>query len=157
MIKYLTTFYLIAMPILLAHCAPTVQISENDKDQLDPNFAGYSGTLLIIRNYDNKLGYNSYDKSTIKAFRKYYKGDFIIISEKDLSNYPDLDKYRFFVRAWVSSQYLGSFNGRADYSHKSWYIMNDRKTHKEYKTKVYPGYIGMEKLPLAFEALRSSR
>ncbi|OQP68418.1 hypothetical protein [Niastella populi] len=156
MMKLLTPIVLIGVLILNTQCGPTIRITENDKDQLDPNFAGYTGTLLVIKNRDNNR-YNSFDRYTIKGLRKYYKGDFIIIREKDLSKYSDLDKYRFLVRAIVIGHYGGNFNGRAVYDDKSHYYMKDRKTQKEYKTREYTGYMAMDQFPIAIEALRVSK
>lgn len=144
----------------LSQCSSTIKVTEADKNQLDPNFAGYSGVLLIIRNYDNKHGYNNVDKTVIKAFKKYYKGEFEMISGTILSTYKDLDKYRFVVESGFGSDgvYQGkNLAGNMSYDTKSWYVLKDRKTGKETKTQRYGDYYGLEYLPIAFEAARASK
>jgi hypothetical protein len=41
--------------------------------------------------------------------------------------------------------------------HWTYYAMTDRQTQKKYTTKKYRGYSGVERVPIAYEALRTSK
>ena len=147
--------FLSVIAVCFYQCGTSAKITTADTSQLDPNFAGYKGVLLIIRNYDNKTGYNAIDRTLLKSFKKNYRGEFEMISNKDLDKYTDLDKYRFLVRSNLYSRRI--YGNPPSNEQSSELIMTDRKTGKEYKTKAYPGYSALEDFSIVFEALRSSK
>jgi hypothetical protein len=146
---------IVLISALASSCGTTTKILADDTSQLDPNFAGYKGVVLIVRNYDNKSGYNNVDRSVLKGFKKYYKGEFLMISNKDVPKYTDTDKYRFVVHSNLMAQRV--YGSPPSSIQHSWYVMVDQKTKKETKTKVYEGYTGLEELPKVFETLRASK
>jgi hypothetical protein len=149
------SFTLIVFSILSIQCSSTSKITAENQNELDPNFAGYTGVLLIIRNYDNKYQYNGIDRAMLKSFKAYYKGEYLMISNKDIAKYSDLDKYRFLIKpGFIAERYYGGGGG---YTQSSYIYMQDRKTGKEYKTKEYPGWSALQKFSIAFEALRASK
>lgn len=149
-------FFLVAVfGACFVQCGTSAKITAADANQLDPNFAGYKGVLLIVRNYDNKTGYNNIDRTLLKSFTKNYKGEFEMISNKDVEKYTDLDKYRFLLRSNFYSQRI--YGNPPSYQQSSELIMIDRKTGKEYKTKTYGGYSAFEQFPAVFESLRTSK
>jgi hypothetical protein len=160
MLKFFSSvFYLIVISVFFSQCSPAVKITENDKYQLDPNFAGYKGTLVIIKAFENKQDYYyGHDKRIAEAFKKYYKGEVLSISEKDLTKYTDLEKYRFYIKPEIIGKSMGSnSNGGTNWVSYCYYIMRDRQTQKRYKTKEYLGSTYLEEFPIAFEALRASK
>lgn len=159
MLKRLSNIYLIVFLALFAQCGPIEKITESDKYQLDPNFAGYKGALIIVRKFENKQDYyHGYDDKIVTAFQKYYKGEILSISETELTKYSDLEKYRFYIQPVIIRRYNGTWaSGRVDYMSICYYDMKDRQTQKRYKTKEYIGYTNLEQFPIAFEALRASK
>jgi hypothetical protein len=160
MLKLLSsTFYLIVVLSLFSHCGPAVKITENDKYQLDQNFAGYKGTLIIVKSFENKRDYyHGHDEKIVAAFQKYYKGEILSISEAELTKSTDLEKYRFYIIPTIYGKSMGTLsNGSTNWVSFCYYIMIDRQTQKRYKTKEYPGSTYLEEFPIAFEALRASK
>ncbi|HEY8893624.1 MAG TPA: hypothetical protein VIM79_02375 [Niastella sp.] len=160
MLKHLSSiFYLMVVLSLFSQCAPYTKITENDKYQLDPNFAGYKGTLIIVKSFENKRHYHhGADEKVVAAFQKNYKGEILSISEAELSKYTDLEKYRFFIKPEIITKSMGSnSNGTTNWINICYYVMKDRQTQKQYKTKEYVGPIFLEEFPIAFEALRASK
>jgi hypothetical protein len=147
----------ILMSICCFQCLPSATIEKKDIDQLDPNFAGYNGVVLIIRNYDNKSGYNAVDRTILKGFKNYYRGEYEIISEKDLPKYTDQEKYRFLVKSGLTSERTGGVNDIRKYTSYSSITMVDRKTNKVHMTRWYDDYKAFKKFPMVFEALRTSK
>jgi hypothetical protein len=144
---------------LFSQCG-TIKITENDKYQLDPNFAGYKGTLLIVKSFENKrLLHHGADEKVVAAFQKYYKGEILSISEAELPKYTDLEKYRFYIKPEIITKSMGSYsNGSTNWVTYCYYIMKDRQTQKQYKTKEYPGSTTfLAEFPIAFEAMRASK
>ncbi len=148
---------LILIAVFASQCSTQNKITADDKSQLDPNFAGYDGVLLIQRNYDNKHGLNNVDKTINKSFKAYYKGEFLLIKTKDLANYSNLIKYRFLVQPGFNAPFTGYDHGVSQFSQHSNIYMLDRQTGKEYNTRQYGGYYALEKFAIAFEALRTSK
>jgi hypothetical protein len=130
-------FYLMVVLSLFSQCAPYTKITENDKYQLDPNFAGYKGTLLIVKNFENKRDYHhGKDEKVIAAFQKYYKGEILSISEAELSKYADLEKYRFYIKPTIYGKSMGTnYNGSTNWINICYYEMRDRKLRKNTKRK----------------------
>lgn len=151
------TILIILISLLNFQCLPSATIGKKDVDQLDPNFAGYKGVLLIIRNYDNRSGYNAVDRTVLKGFKSYYKGEYETISEKDLPKYTDLEKYRFLFRSGLTTKRTGGVNDIRKYTSYSSVSMVDRQTNKVYTTRWYYDYKAFKKFPMVFEALRTSK
>jgi hypothetical protein len=144
---------------LFSQCG-TIKVTADDKYQLDPNFAGYKGTLLIVKNFEDKMQFHhGADEKVVAAFQKYYKGEILSISEVELSKYTDLEKYRFYIKPEIIGKSMGSSSsGGTNWVSFCYYTMIDRQTQKKYKTKEYPGSTTiLEEFPIAFEALRASK
>lgn len=109
MLKHLfPTFYFMVVLSLFSQCGPPLKITENDKYQLDPNFAGYKGTLIIVKNFENKRHFNhGADEKVVAAFQKNYKGEILSISEAELPKYTDLEKYRFYIKPEIIGKSMG--------------------------------------------------
>ena len=142
--------------ILFVKCSVTGPITVEDTVQLDPNFAGYTGVLLIVRNYDSKNALNGIDRTMLKYFKRDYKGEILMISKHDVGKYPDIEKYRWVVTPGAPVERIQS-GGDHSYAAYSRIHLKDRKTGKETETKTYNRYKAFENFPKVFEALRSSK
>lgn len=124
------------------------------EEEEDTVFTGYKGVLLIVQNYDN---FNSDDRLTLRKFKKYYKGEFIMIKSKEMSNYPDPEKYRFWIKPYTVFGGYAYYPGKTMYLNDSEFLMGDRKTNKSVKTKVYKGDGAFTKFPIRLDSLRQAR
>ena len=151
----LSTLFVIS--IVFFQCSITGPITTNDTVQLDPNFAGYAGVLLIVRNADTKNGLNEIDRTMLKYFKRDYKGEILMISTYHVHMYPDIEKYRWVVTpGFIPNPSIGT---GANYRGVpfSRIHLKDRKTGKETETKIYNANKAFKDFPKVFEALRSSK
>ena len=112
---------------VLASCGGMLKTAavQADNGEIPPDFHGFKDTLLIIK-HSRDIGFN---KTIKKEFEKNYSGPFLLISEKEIDNYP-VDKYRYVFNALIVTINGGLQPG-------SYYIpeVTDRQTKKEYNTK----------------------
>lgn len=101
--------------------------------QIPPAFGDSSQTLLVFKT----SMFGDYNSHIRKAFRKSYKGKYLIIKEKDIANYP-IDKYRFtFQLADVPSNIMVQSSATGMYKPgpgTTQCIIVDRATDLSYRT-----------------------
>lgn len=138
--------------LIVAGCGSVNKITGNEQEELDQNLAGYKGVLLIKRNYANKNGYNVLDRTVNQAFKKHYKGEFLLVTDRQLAEYTDLDKYRFLFTPGIYEYRSGN-----EYLHNTNIDMLDRKTGKVTTTRWFSGYAAWSVYPPLMEKLRTSK
>lgn len=152
----LQPFTLFFISIIFLRCSVTGPITAKDTVQLDPNFAGYTGVLLIVRNYDSKNGLNDIDRTMLKYFKRDYKGEILMISTYDVEKYPDIEKYRWVVTPGYINERVHSGSNYTNIPYSRIHL-KDRKTGKETETKTYNSNKAFKNFPMVFEVLRSSK
>ena len=78
------------------------QVTLNE-DAVAPEFASFSGTVLVI---NNGMGEHTAFTTLKRKMRRFYKGDYIIISNKQLlsGKFSDMNKYHFLVYSDVRTK-----------------------------------------------------
>lgn len=98
------------------------------RGQIPPEFNGYNGTLLIIKQSKN------WNKYAMKHFTENYKGKFIMIGESEIDNYSNNLDYRFMLtRSLFHSREIG-VSGKSEPSTSESLCTVDRKTEARYCT-----------------------
>jgi hypothetical protein len=140
---------MLALPLIFlatAGCGSSNKLTGNEQANLDQNFIGYTGVVLVKRNYGNKNGYNSIDKTVNQTFKKYYKGEYMLVTGQELGDYLDPVKYRFVITP-------GYYNGGSGVQTNI--DMFDRKTGKITRTKFLWGYAAWDLYIALLEKMRT--
>ena len=103
-IKHLLSLLTVTVFLAMALASSGVKHMTFTKEggQIPPAFGDTTQTLLVFK----ASMFGDYNSHVRKAFRRSYKGKYLIIKEKELPNYP-IDQYRFtFQLADVPSNYM---------------------------------------------------
>jgi hypothetical protein len=133
--KHLLSFLTVAVFLFLALASSGVKHMTFTKEggQIPPAFGDTTQTLLVFKT----SMFGDYNSHVRKAFRRSYKGKYLIIKEKELPNYP-IDQYRFtFQLADVPSNYMVQSSATGMYKQGPGTIqciIVDRATDLSYRT-----------------------
>lgn len=113
---------------------------QDDGHQLPPELGNSKTTMLLVK---HKRGY---DKALEKNFEKYYKGDYLLVSEDDLKDkkYQDTSKYRYLFGAYLSSSIVRDFSNTSNPTATTTltgqgYSVFDRTENKNYASNIHSG------------------
>ncbi len=124
-------YLLFAMFLLvLSSCGGIIKsYIQNDTENVPPDFGKQRTTLIVIE--QKKKAYNKEVENIVK---KYYFGEYVFVSENDLTKEPyrDTIKYRYLLNDNVSIDNMASTGSRSFY-------ITDRVARKSYGTGVSSG------------------
>lgn len=132
--KITLTFLFLLFGVLLSYGQYAKEMTV-ENNQIPPEFSEFEGTLLILSQY------KAWDKYAKKAFDLNYKGKYKFVTKKDdISNYEDLDTYRYVLSPKFTTSLSNNPNRIFTDDHKTFVsgenlVIYDRKTGKQYKTR----------------------
>ena len=136
-IKHLASLLVFAIFIALAYASSGTKHLTFTKEagQIPPTFNKFKDTLLVISHEDD-WGYNKYLK---KNFSGNYTGNYKIIKEKEINNFP-IEKYRYIfdhsLNYTTKTTIGGPFNNTSQtYASSDVFYITDRQKGIDYVTK----------------------
>lgn len=138
-------------------CGHKKYMTESGK-RVAPDFKNYQGVLLVMDNcYPGGLNcaLPAYYKDIRKNFMKHYKGRCLFISQLNLSQYPDVDSFRYTINVWTYPTGPSTLIGRGGLSAS--FEMIDRKTDLRYYSFRKGLAYSASHYPQLLENIRSGR
>ena len=116
----------------LTSCGAIIRSYVNkDTENLPTDFGKEKSTVLVIQHK------NSYNKKVESNFKKYYKGDYIMVSKDDVNTkYSDIAKYRYIFdnTKFITDRTNGGLSSAA----LSFHII-DRQSNHLYDAEISSG------------------
>jgi hypothetical protein len=102
--------FLLPIVFLLASCGAIVKSRVTKNDNVPTDFGKDKSTILVIK------WRKKYDRKVEAYFKEYYKGDYLLISPKELATtYKDVSKYRYIFNNSVNTiTYTSTSTGMTD-------------------------------------------